>query len=286
MSAIEDWLRRTDYQESQETEADQGSVSAAHNLAWLNLLKTECSAEDVREDLHAGDTVVKAGRWDPPCVEPATTSPLVSKPLDSFLGADRASYSGAGAGSDNRPLHKLYSVPYHSKPVPLQLSATSHSPSSPGFGITWDEAEHAIEDFTSIFTAHFPFIILDHDITARRLIVEKPLLFLAILMITVDFTTAKSLEIRTSIDAWIGQHLLVMEDQSLGALQGLIVYCAWYTYCESGIRDTANELTRANPHFYSDHRATQLMYLAVGLAHSLGITRYSLTPGPSSHTHS
>ncbi|KAI1756424.1 hypothetical protein F4782DRAFT_486130 [Xylaria castorea] len=146
---------------------------------------------------------------------------------------------------------KIYSIPSHTK-----SSFPHYLPSSPGFGITWDQAEKAIEDFATMFTAHFPFMILDHDITARRLFMEKPLLFRAILMIGIDFTISKSREIRRSIDAWIGQHLLVMEEQSLGALQGLLVYIIW-----------------ATPDFYSDHRATQLMYFAVGLAHSLGITK-------------
>ncbi|KAI0438123.1 hypothetical protein F4803DRAFT_536016 [Xylaria telfairii] len=150
-----------------------------------------------------------------------------------------------------REPHKHYSVPSHTK-----SSFPHYLPSSPGFGITWDQAEKAIQDFALMFTAHFPFMILDHDITARRLFMEKPLLFRAILMIGIDFTVSKSREIRRSIDAWIGQHLLVMEEQSLGALQGLLVYIIW-----------------ATPDFYSDHRATQLIYFAVGLAHSLGITR-------------
>ncbi|KAI0421263.1 hypothetical protein F5X98DRAFT_329138 [Xylaria grammica] len=172
--------------------------------------------------------------------------PVVNNP--SNVGLD-AGYSGS-------QLRNHYDIPHHSKP---QSSTTNLSP-GPGFGVSWDQAEKAVDDFTSIFTAHFPFVILDHDITARRLFVEKPLLFRAILMIAVDFTCAKSREIRRTIDAWIGQHLLVMEEQNLGALQGLIVYIAW-----------------ANPHFYSDNRATQLMYFVVGLAHSLGITREAIS---------
>ncbi|RWA07979.1 hypothetical protein EKO27_g7125 [Xylaria grammica] len=172
--------------------------------------------------------------------------PVVNNP--SNVGLD-AGYSGS-------QLQNHYDIPHHSKP---QSSTTNLSP-GPGFGVSWDQAEKAVDDFTSIFTAHFPFVILDHDITARRLFVEKPLLFRAILMIAVDFTCAKSREIRRTIDAWIGQHLLVMEEQNLGALQGLIVYIAW-----------------ANPHFYSDNRATQLMYFTVGLAHSLGITREAIS---------
>lgn len=120
-----------------------------------------------------------------------------------------------------------YSIPRQSTSLSSGSSATSDLPLSPGFGITWDQAERALLDFTLIYTAHFPFIILDHDITARRLFVEKPLLFRAILMIAIDITSSKSREIRRSVDAWIGQHLMVMEEQSMASLQGLIVHIAW-----------------------------------------------------------
>ncbi|KAI8633906.1 hypothetical protein F5Y19DRAFT_462142 [Xylariaceae sp. FL1651] len=152
-------------------------------------------------------------------------------------------------------------IPYHSKPPSLKSSTTSLLPPSPGFGITWDQAEQAIVDFTIIFTAHFPFIILEHNITARRLFVRKPLLFRAIMLIAIDFTSAKTREIKRSINAWIGQHLMVKGSQDIGALQGLIVYITW-----------------SNPQFFSDRRATQLIYLAVGLAHNIGITRLAV-PG-------
>ncbi|KAI0535403.1 hypothetical protein GGR58DRAFT_479188 [Xylaria digitata] len=173
-------------------------------------------------------------------------------PSQHLRGVNDSSNNDLDAGSSGSQPQDHYNIPHH----PKSQSSIPHPPSSPGFGIPWDQAEKAIDDFTSIFTAHFPFIILDHDVTACRLFVEKPLLFRAILMIAIDFTSPKSREIRRSIDAWIGQHLLVMEEKNLGALQGLIVYIAW-----------------ANPHFYADNRATQLMYFAVGLAHSLGITR-------------
>ncbi|GAP92863.2 putative fungal transcriptional regulatory protein [Rosellinia necatrix] len=152
-------------------------------------------------------------------------------------------------------------LPCKRGPLEPGASASHHLPSGPGFGVTWDQAQKAIDDFTLIFTAHFPFIILDHDVTPNRLFAEKPLLFQAILMIAIDLTSSKSREVQRSIDAWIGQHLLVMQEQNIGILQGLIVYIAW-----------------ANSHFYSDGRATQLMYLAVGLAHSLGITKQQMIP--------
>ncbi|KAI1303513.1 hypothetical protein F5Y03DRAFT_187310 [Xylaria venustula] len=167
--------------------------------------------------------------------------------VDSIPPPPLSKTNGASNASNPKSLPSQSAIPFHPSP-------------GPGFGIPWEQAERAVEEFTNLFTAHLPFIILDHDITARRLFVEKPLLFRAILMITIDFTVAKSREIQRSIDAWIGQHLLVMGEQNIGVLQGLIVYIFW-----------------ANAHFYSDNKATQLIYLAVGLAHSLGITRETVS---------
>ncbi|KAI1434333.1 hypothetical protein GGR50DRAFT_704424 [Xylaria sp. CBS 124048] len=150
-------------------------------------------------------------------------------------------------------------VSHNSRPSPSASPALSDGQTGPGFGITWDQAQKAVDDFAMIFTAHFPFLILDHDITASQLFVEKPLLLQVILMIAIDLSPAKSCEIKRSVDKWIGEHLLAVEEPSLSILQGLIVYISW-----------------ANPHFHSDSRATQLMYLAVGLVHRLGISRRAM----------
>lgn len=40
-------------------------------------------------------------------------------------------------------------------------------------------------------------------------------------------TLAKQNEIKTSILAYVGQHLLVMDERDLGLLQGLLVFIAW-----------------------------------------------------------
>ncbi|KAI0201993.1 hypothetical protein F4808DRAFT_423155 [Astrocystis sublimbata] len=145
---------------------------------------------------------------------------------------------------------------HDSSPPHINLLALRDLSDGPGFGINWDQAEEAVQNFSLLVISQFPFVILDHDITARRLSLKKPLLFRAILMIGLDLTVTKSREIQKSIDAWIGHYLLAMEEQTLGALQGLLVYIIW-----------------ATSDFFVDHRVTQLIYLAVGVAHSLGITR-------------
>ncbi|KAI1262713.1 hypothetical protein F5Y18DRAFT_150196 [Xylariaceae sp. FL1019] len=160
-----------------------------------------------------------------------------------------AVHANAASQHQDRPLNQSLASP-----------ALSHSPADvppgPGFRLTWSQAEEAVAKFNTCLTAHCPFVILGDDITARQLFRDKPLLFRAILLAGTDLTVAKRREIKRSTNAWIGQHLLVLDEGDVGILQGLIVYIAWST-----------------PDSCSDSRVTQFLYIAVGLAHKLGMTR-------------
>ncbi|KAI1467996.1 uncharacterized protein F4812DRAFT_428400 [Daldinia caldariorum] len=126
----------------------------------------------------------------------------------------------------------------------------------PGFGLTWDQAEQAISDFRTKFTPFFPFVVLDPDVPAREILSKKPLLFRAVMLVACRLPLAKQSEIRKSILAYVGHHVLVMEERDLGILQGLLVFIAW---CEHD--------------FYLDREITYLTHLAMGYAHNLAITR-------------
>lgn len=97
----------------------------------------------------------------------------------------------------------------------------------PGFGLTWNQAEQAVSDFRIKFTPFFPFVAFDPDVSAEDLLSRKPLLFKAIMLAAAPLTLAKQNEIKTSILAYVGQHLLVMDERDLGLLQGLLVFIAW-----------------------------------------------------------
>lgn len=146
----------------------------------------------------------------------------------------------------------------HLPPTPPTFSPKK--PLQPGFGITWDQAEQAIADFRTKFTPFFPFVVLDPRVSPQEILSKKPLLFRAIMLIAVPLTLAKRKEIERSMLAYIGQHLLVMDERDLGLLQGVLVFVAW------NIED-----------FYLDQKHTSLIYLAMGYAHKLGISRPPLT---------
>ncbi|KAI2624858.1 hypothetical protein GGR54DRAFT_538529 [Hypoxylon sp. NC1633] len=143
----------------------------------------------------------------------------------------------------------------------------------PGFGLTWEQAEQAISDFKINYIPFFPFVALGHDVSAREILSKKPLLFRAIMLAAAPLTFAKERDIQRSIQAYIGQHLLVMEERDLGMLQGLLVFISWYMNRWIHGVLFADILCRSGYDFYFDQRGTSLTYLAMGYAHNLAITR-------------
>ncbi|KAI1099232.1 hypothetical protein F4804DRAFT_322439 [Jackrogersella minutella] len=182
--------------------------------------------------------------------ESATSSPASPKTSES------SSHSTAATNV----IRNDYQAPLGqtSSPFPPQLLSAlpSRRPLQPGFGLTWDQAEQAISNYRAKFTPFFPFVVLDPDAAAHDILSEKPLLFRAIMLVAAQLTLAKQKEIRRSVLAYIGQHMLVMEERDLSLLQGLLIFIAW-----------------GEPDFYFDQKITYLTYLAMGYAHNLAITR-------------
>ncbi|KAI0601380.1 hypothetical protein F4775DRAFT_582245 [Biscogniauxia sp. FL1348] len=185
---------------------------------------------------------------------PSTTT--TSTPPDSNRGYETSSTTDNGhARHSLTPVQLAASL--RRNPRPPVLGVTGNAQSNPGFGISWAQAEQAVSRFKSGYIPHFPFVALDPDITAQQLLRDKPLLFRVILLAAGRLTLAKQRELRRSINAYIGQHVLVLEERDIGLLQGLITFIAW------GHHD-----------FYIDRKVTQLIYLAAGYVHSLGITHH------------
>ncbi|KAK7754870.1 hypothetical protein SLS62_003184 [Diatrype stigma] len=139
------------------------------------------------------------------------------------------------------------------------ISSSSRVPARPGFGLTWEQAEQAVSDYRIRLTPHFPFVPLDPDATARDVFLSRPFLFRVILLVAARVAVPKQCELKRSVSAYVGQHLVVMEERSLDLLQGLLVYIAW-----------------GNLEFYDDKRITHLIYLAVGYVHNLGLSQRPL----------
>lgn len=186
-----------------------------------------------------------------------STGSTISSPTPS-TARDSPSGNGASVNTTREHHHPTSEQNHHrpSRPQQLLPSSPVRKPPQPGFGITWAQADQAVSDFRIKFTPFFPFVALDPDATAQELLAKKPLLFRAIMLAAAQLTLAKQREIKRSMLAYIGQHLLVMEERDLGLLQGLLVFIAW-----------------AEHDFYFDQKITYLTYLAMGYAHNIAITR-------------
>ncbi|KAI1773408.1 hypothetical protein F4818DRAFT_108680 [Hypoxylon cercidicola] len=158
--------------------------------------------------------------------ESTTSSPAASTAKESPSG------NGAGVNTIREDRQPPSEQIHNRPPRPQQAlpSLPARKPPQPGFGITWGQAEQAVSDFRLKFTPFFPFVALDPDATAQELLSRKPLLFRAIMLAAAQLTLAKQREIKRSMLAYIGQHLLVMEERDLGLLQGLLVFIAWLEY--------------------------------------------------------
>jgi hypothetical protein len=144
---------------------------------------------------------------------------------------------------------------------PPQFDYSSSVPSQPGLGLTWKLAEQALGSFKLNYMPNFPFVAVGPHVSAQQLYCEKPLVFRTIMLASGALSSSQWRDIRRSINAYIGQHILVLEERSLDLLQGLLIFLAWSSGCDQ------------------DQNVTMLLHLAIGYAHSLGITRI---PSPTS----
>ncbi|KAI1453677.1 hypothetical protein F4805DRAFT_469884 [Annulohypoxylon moriforme] len=182
----------------------------------------------------------------------STTTSSISSEARTSPSQNATSTSTIGDGYQ-APIGQLNSLYQPQQPQPALPPSKSLQP---GFGLTWGQAEQAVSHFKTKFMPVFPFVVIEPETSAQEILSKKPFLFRVIMLIAAQLTLAKQKEIKKSVLAYVGQHMLVMEKRDLGLLQGLLVYIAW------GERD-----------FYFDQKITYLTYLAMGYAHNLAITR-------------
>jgi hypothetical protein len=107
--------------------------------------------------------------------------------------------------------------------VPLALQSRP----APVYGIPWDQAQSILNEFRLKFTPNFPFVVANPIISAEDLLRTKPFLFRAVMLAAAPFPEPRLRRIKRNVLAYVGQHLLVEEEQSLDLLQGMLVVIAW-----------------------------------------------------------
>ncbi|KAL0942158.1 tRNA processing endoribonuclease [Colletotrichum truncatum] len=131
---------------------------------------------------------------------------------------------------------------------------------TPPFGLTWTQATFILNEFRTFFTPNFPFVIIDGETTPQNLLRDKPLLFRAVMLVAAPLPYSRTTEMKSEVMAYLGHRMLLEEEETLDILQGILIIVMW-----------------ADIKYFHDKQITRLVYLALGYAHSLGITKLPLS---------
>ncbi|KAK3946003.1 hypothetical protein QBC46DRAFT_349276 [Diplogelasinospora grovesii] len=137
-----------------------------------------------------------------------------------------------------------------------KTAALPQPPPGPGYNLSWEQAELALDEYKTNFMPNFPFVLLESGTTAQQLSSKKPFVFRAVLLAAARLPLERRKQMKRNLAAYLGQHLLVNEERSLDLLQGLLIFIAW-----------------ADLSFYLDRQITHWIHLAVGYSYNLGLTR-------------
>ncbi|EFQ36722.1 uncharacterized protein GLRG_11871 [Colletotrichum graminicola M1.001] len=118
----------------------------------------------------------------------------------------------------------------------------------PGFSISVAKAEEYLDIYRTRLVTNFPFVPVRHDMTAIELHDTKKFLFWCIMQAVVPQTAS----VQKAVDDWVrrhaAMHVVVLGEQSIELLQGLLVYVAW-----------------GDLHFQMGTNAYSLLQMAIGM---------------------
>lgn len=94
--------------------------------------------------------------------------------------------------------------------------------------ISADEADSLFEKYRRNLVPQFPFVVLSPDMTLSRMREERPILLLAILMVSSFIGSDHGKELEGLFNDAIAERMIFTQSPSLDVLQGLLVAQAWY----------------------------------------------------------
>lgn len=104
---------------------------------------------------------------------------------------------------------------------------TAASPISDILPADTQEASSLLDMFRSEMMPLFPFVNILPSATPSSLLQEKPILYLAILMVASQNNLQRQLRLVKVIREEVSRRFMTSSDQDLGVLEGLLVYLAW-----------------------------------------------------------
>lgn len=143
------------------------------------------------------------------------------------------------------------------------------------FDLTTPQAAHILHTYRTTYTPNFPFIPIPEGFDTEQLYQQRPMTFRSIMLVAAPLPMNRVEAIKCEVLGYLGSKLLVEDSRTLDVLQGILICIAWRVFPDHQDVSFAN-LCRANLNNLCDERVTTLTYMALGLAHTLGITKIPL----------
>lgn len=132
--------------------------------------------------------------------------------------------SPADLGNDTRSPSAAPPNIGHHRPTP---PVVEYIEIVPGFRMTFDEADRALNLYRSVYAPYFPFVLIPVMLTAYELHDKKPFLFRTIISVTAPQSPVTQSEIKLWFREYIAQHVVVNNEKRLEILQAILVHLAW-----------------------------------------------------------
>ena len=97
----------------------------------------------------------------------------------------------------------------------------------PGFRMTLDEADRALNLYRSVYFPSFPFVPVPAMMTAYDLYAQKPLLFRTIISVSAPQPASIQRDFKRWFREHIAEHVVVRVQKSMELLQAILLFLAW-----------------------------------------------------------
>lgn len=119
------------------------------------------------------------------------------------------------------------SSPARATPPPPPASAPVPAGLSDAVLPSTHEAAHLLEFYSTEMAPLFPFVVIPKSVTVEDLRLEKPILYLVIMMAACQHDMQRQLALAKLVREDINQTVLIRGERSVALLEGLLVYIAW-----------------------------------------------------------
>jgi len=109
-----------------------------------------------------------------------------------------------------------------------QLSTGSSVEILPGLGVTFAEADLALDEYRKVYSPQFPFVPIHPRTPAAELYGMQPFLFRMIVQVVVPQSVKTQHAAKLWFRDYIARHVVCRAEKRLELLQGILLFLAWY----------------------------------------------------------